>query len=68
MQLEYWKALKESDWLSELTTSLPLALAGEVHSEGTPGSSTGRVAPCRSSSSGRSFGISRIPGLLPRRP
>lgn len=42
LQLEYRKALKESDWLSELMTSEPLALAGDVHSEGTPGSSIGR--------------------------
>lgn len=43
LQLAYWKALNESDWLSELIRSLLLPLAGEVHSEGTPGSSTGRV-------------------------
>lgn len=76
LQVEYWKALKESDWLSELMTSEPLALAGEVHSEGTPGSSIGRRSSegrdpglwPASSSSGRSLGTSRLPGLLPRRP
>lgn len=76
LQVEYWKALKESDWLSELMTSEPLALAGEVHSEGTPGSSIGRRSSegrdpglwPASRSSGRSLGTSRLPGLLPRRP
>ena len=57
-------------------TSEPLALAGDVHSEGTPGSSTGRRSSegrdpglwPASRSSGRSLGTSRLPGLLPRRP
>lgn len=75
LQAEYWKALKESDWLSELTTSEPLALAGDVHSEGTPSSAGRWSSPGRdpgpwpaSRSSGRSLGTSKLMGLLPRRP
>lgn len=65
LRLSYWKALKESEWLSELTRSLLPALAGDVHSEGTPGSSTGRIWFCLFNISGRSLGTSRLPGLLP---
>lgn len=61
----YWKALKESEWLSELMRSLLPALAGDVHSEGTPGSSIGRIWFCLFNISGRSLGTSRLPGLLP---
>lgn len=65
LRLSYWKALKESEWLSELMRSLLPALAGDVHSEGTPGSSTGRIWFCLFNISGRSLGTSKLPGLLP---